>query len=256
MKKMLIVLSFIVLICAFASAQPKMTASGRTGGSPIKAPQPSYCSPCLYYSGDFDPFGPNPDGLFNDTDIFGINGQVYFPIAPSSGTVPIKNGFQTKESVLVYSISINEFATGVSDFDAMSYDIRKQTSEGFAGSEVASGACITSAPIDTGINDFGLEIYTFTCTLPSPIRLNTGLEYFIAAVPDFNGGDIGYLCNSNDAPVLNGFAAGTGGFWGNVTQANYFNGFFGEFNFENTNYSDPFAGFDQMMSFSVAGKYH
>ncbi len=49
-------------------------------GSPL---QPTYCSPCLFYGGDYDGSGPNPNGLYNGNTI--ASATVYVPF-----TIPSK----------------------------------------------------------------------------------------------------------------------------------------------------------------------
>jgi hypothetical protein len=233
MKKMLIVLCSVVLIAAFASAQIKPLASPNSGNPPAKGSQPSFCSPCLWYSGDFDPNYIYANGLFNAdaTAYYGtLYAQTYVPFAPQPNTVPIHHGIQTKTRMKMYSATfteqITDFGLGASDFTGATYDIRKNLggNPGFAGSSVASGTCLPTTPVDTGILIFGFyEQYLITCTFPTPITIQSGQELWINVLPAFNGGDYGYLADSEDMPPLNGFNAGNGGYWGNVTEASYFN---------------------------------
>ncbi|MFZ1916396.1 MAG: hypothetical protein WAU58_02400 [Terriglobales bacterium] len=232
MKKMFIVICAVVLIGAFASAQISRTSSGSTK-APSPAVAPSWCSPCLWYAGDYDTTNPNQDGLWNaDTSAYyGIVGQVYVPILPQAFTVPIKHGVQTKLHNNLYSISINEdvtnFGLGASDFAGAVYDIRKNLggNPGYAGVSVASGTCLPTTPVDTGVSIFSgaYEQYLITCTFPTPISVSAGTELWVSVLPAFDGGDYGFLGDSIDMPPLNGFNSGNDGYWPNVIESSYFN---------------------------------
>ena len=88
MKRLFCVLSVLALVVGAASAQrlsptiidqqvARPTGMTRNLVSPL---QPSYCSPCLFYSGDSDPNNPNANGLWdNNSSYFGINGVIYTP---------------------------------------------------------------------------------------------------------------------------------------------------------------------------------
>jgi len=233
MKKMLIVLCSVLLIAAVASAQVKISSSPNPGNPPVKGSQPASCSPCLWYSGDFDPTYIYANGLFNSdaTAYYGfLYGQVYVPFVPAPSTVPIHHGIQTKTTMHLYSATISEqvtiFGLGASDFTGATFDIRKNLggNPGFAGFSVASGACLPTTPVDTGVSVFGFyEIYDITCTFPTPITVQAGTALFINVLPAFNGGDYAYMSDSEDTPPLNGFTIANGGYWGNLNEASYFN---------------------------------
>lgn len=231
MKKMLIVLS-VVLIAALASAELKPVSNPNPGKAPGRGTPPAFCSPCLWYSGDYDTTNPNQDGLWNaDTSAYyGIVGAVYFPILPQAFTVPIHNGVQTKLHNSLYSVIINEdvtnFGFGVSDFTGSTYDIRKNLggNPGYAGASVASGSCLPTTPVDTGVVIFGFyEQYQITCTFPTPITVTAGTELWVSVLPAFDGGNYGFLGDSIDMPPTNGFNSGNDGYWPNVIESSYFN---------------------------------
>jgi hypothetical protein len=63
-----------VLKSPFALLKPV----GGGGGTP-----PAYCNPCLFYGGDFDPSGPEPNGLYNGNT--SSSATVYVPFTISKG---------------------------------------------------------------------------------------------------------------------------------------------------------------------------
>jgi hypothetical protein len=246
-------LSILLLIGAVASAQISKTSRGDTGQQPkVQPPQPAYCSPCLFYSGDFDPSNPNADGLFNANATFG-EAQVYVAIAPAvTTTVNNKGVVKVEKTATVTELVFNEGATGVSDFTGSTYDIRTDISNGYGGTEVATGNCTISGDPPTGRTQYGLTEYSFECATP-PIALKAGTEYWVNVTPTFNNGNYAYLSDSEDQPPLNAYNSGDGGLWGNVGDASYFqSAYFGYTWAEAANIGDP--GEDEF-SIAVVGKY-
>lgn len=77
-------LALMVLFCLTASAQrPPMTIPLQQDGAlSVGTEEPCIVNQCLFYAGDFDPAGPNPNGLWNQVaNFFGltIDGTVYVP---------------------------------------------------------------------------------------------------------------------------------------------------------------------------------
>lgn len=77
-------LALMTLFCLTASAQrPPMTIPLQQDGAlQVGTEEPCILNQCLFYAGDFDPDGPNPNGLWNqDANFFGqtIDGAVYVP---------------------------------------------------------------------------------------------------------------------------------------------------------------------------------
>src|SRR4051812_27637844 len=66
------------------SALVSQPASEPASGPERLLPAPSYCTPCLYYSGDFDAAGPNPDGLLNQNGVVGGLAQIFTPFTVPS----------------------------------------------------------------------------------------------------------------------------------------------------------------------------
>lgn len=69
------------------SAPPPESAAAPDSGieeGPL-APGPVYCSPCLYYSGDFDVSGSNPNGLTNENDTIVSLSQIFTPFSVPAG---------------------------------------------------------------------------------------------------------------------------------------------------------------------------
>src|SRR5438067_8677878 len=73
---------------AAASQAPSATARGLgssdSGSAPKSFAPPAACSPCLYYSGDFDPNDANANGLSNEDDAIVSSAHVYTPVTPDA----------------------------------------------------------------------------------------------------------------------------------------------------------------------------
>jgi hypothetical protein len=222
MKKMLIVFCALALISAVASAQIGITSRGDTGHQPkVQAPQPAYCSPCLFYSGDLDPNNPNLNALNNYNSIYGES-QVYVAIAPAVTTIVNRFGVvKVEKTATVTELVFNELATGVSDFTGSTYDVRTDISKGYGGTEVATGNCTVSGDVPTGRAYGSFTEYSFECAIPA-VALHAGTEYWVNVTPNFNNGNSAYLSDSEDQPPLNAYNSGDGGLWGNVDDASYF----------------------------------
>jgi|HubBroStandDraft_1064217.scaffolds.fasta_scaffold00127_40 hypothetical protein len=222
MKKMLIVFCALALISAVASAQSKSLRSSAAQPN-VQAPQPAYCAPCLFYSGDFDPNNAVANALFNANTTFG-EGQAYVAIAPAVTTSTNKHGVvKVSKTATVTQLVFNEFATGLSDFTGSTYDIRTDLAAGYGGTEVKTGTCASSSATATGRTAFSLNEYSFSCTFAG-VALKAGTEYWVNVTPNFNDGDYAYLSDSEDQPPLNAFNSGDGGLWGNVGDGSYFQG--------------------------------
>jgi len=69
----------VVCLSGVAHAQQKFVGVSQPGAPPVGTEEPCILNPCLMYSGDFNPNGQNPDGLWNaNNTTFGILGTVVF----------------------------------------------------------------------------------------------------------------------------------------------------------------------------------
>ena len=69
-----------VMFCLVVPAQGQQVYKGlaQAGALPVGTEEPCILNPCLLYTGDFDPNGQNPNGLWNNvSEAFGITGAVY-----------------------------------------------------------------------------------------------------------------------------------------------------------------------------------
>lgn len=80
-----LVLALTAFFCISAAAQhpPLEIPIQQNGALPVGTEEPCIVNQCLFYAGDFDPNGPNPNGLWNGVDnFFGltIDGTVWVPV--------------------------------------------------------------------------------------------------------------------------------------------------------------------------------
>ena len=147
------------------------TSADLSGVEPAtKKPKP-ICKPCLYYSGDFDPSGPVPNGLINENATGTILAQVY-----SAFTVPSGPAWHVK------GVFINTLSTvSVLDPLATQWSIWKGVGSGDPGELLFSGAA-NGAIAATGRSFGGYIEYTVSVKLKTAIVLNPG-TYWLNVLP-------------------------------------------------------------------------
>jgi hypothetical protein len=149
-----------------------------SGSEPSPDRAPAYCSPCLYYSGDFDPFGPAPNGLANENDLIVSPAQIFTPF-----TVP------NDHTWYVTGLFINTLTTkAVSGGTAGTHQPKKagwsiwaKTSAGYAGGVLFAGANHAYF-VPTGRTGFGYTEYTASVLPSTPVWLGPG-TYFLNILP-------------------------------------------------------------------------
>lgn len=139
---------------------------------------PSYCNPCRFYSGDFDPTGPKPDGLSNENDEVVHPSQVYTPFTVPSG-----------RQWTVTGLFINSLAVvNTADPKRTGWSIWTGMSSGNSGTLRAAGTGkATFSP--TGRNLSPYTEYTIRVNLSAPVTLHCG-TYWLNMLPQCtNTGD-------------------------------------------------------------------
>jgi len=216
-----------------ASQGAAATARGLGGNGPVKSVNtfapPAACSPCLYYSGDFNPADPNANGLANEVDALVTTGaHQYTPVTPN----------------LTWQVSglfINTLS-GLTPTNA-TWEIRTGVSAGNGGTLVASGSTgVTQTP--TGRSAFGFTEYTDSVALSPAVVLNAGTTYWINVTP------VCVACanrafESNVPPATAANHVGPA----NVVDLSFFNSAFFGMNFANSNCCGSF----RLFSFGVVG---
>jgi hypothetical protein len=216
---------------AAASQSPSATARSAGGAGSTSSVQsfapPASCSPCLYYSGDFDPNDVNANGLANENDASISDPRVYTPVTPNAPWL-VTGLLENTLSQLTPTTITWEIRTGVS--------------EGNGGTVYASGS---GAPTQTatGRSAFGYTEYTdFVST--SPILLQAGVTYWINVTPVCTACG-GRAFESNVPP---GTAANHVG-PANVVDNSFFNSAFFGANFTNADNEGTFP----LFSFGIKG---
>jgi hypothetical protein len=168
--------SILLVLLSVASATAQIYHGGvRRAGDP---PAPAYCSPCLFYSGDFDPNGPDINELLNGSTIGNDLGTavIYIPfVIPAGQTWTVKGLF------------INEMVSdAVLDPPEASWSISTGLSTGVAGTVVASGrGPATLTP--TGRSWGGRAEFTFQVSVKE-FQLQSG-KYWLSVLPQCTNSD-------------------------------------------------------------------
>jgi len=194
-KKMLFVVALVAALIPMAVAQtpqanldrsvdvrvPAQPAVlGNPPHNPVSDKAPKYCKPCLFYAGDFDSNASDANGLANEFDVIISSGAaVYAPFTVPKGKTWTVTGLFTDNFA---SLSTLDPATSP-------YDIRKSipAGGGTGGKEVCDGK-LKSTNTDTGLNDFGYEIYATKVTGIKKCTLKTG-TYWESVIPYCTGNE-------------------------------------------------------------------
>lgn len=190
MKKMLLVVALIAALIPIAVAQNAPASLGEMiqsrGTSTVMSSQwkpayrptpPSYCKPCLFYTGDFDPNNSNANGLANENDLLVPDSHIYtaIPFFASSGSS-------------VTGLFINSLDTvGVEDPAMDPWDIRRHVSAGNGGSDFAHGTA-KSTDTPTGRSGFGLNEYTHLVKF-SAVTITAKGHYWTNVTPQCTNGN-------------------------------------------------------------------
>jgi hypothetical protein len=211
-----------------ATARAAALHTGQATHSVQSFAPPAACSPCLYYSGDFNAGDPNANGLANESDAIVTTGaSVYTPVTPDSDWL-VSGLFENTLSGLTPTSATWEIRTGVS--------------EGNGGTVYASGSGAVTQTA-TGRSDFGYNEYTDSVTVPT-VLLHQGVTYWINVTP------VCAAC-ANRAFESNVPAAGGANRVGppDVLNQSFINSSFFGYNFTNANNEGVFP----LFSFGVAG---
>lgn len=190
MEKMLLAAALIAALVPFAVAQnnsrlPQASLDRevvvRPGSAADLASQvpgtsgpPSYCKPCLFYAGDFDPNASDADGLANEVDIIVSTGAaVYTPfIVPHGKTWKVTGLF------------VNAFlGSAVLNPRTSPYEVRTGIPAG--GGSGGKLVCHGQLPVtvkETEGTDFGI-VYGVFVTGIKGCTLKGGAKYWMSVVP-------------------------------------------------------------------------
>lgn len=159
MKKMIFVVALIAALATLAAAQNASIGESvvSRGKAPVMSQSfhsvqppkaPSYCKPCLWYSGDFDPNNPNANGLANEEDQLVPDSHIYSAWKVAGTTTAAVGAF------------VNSLDTAGAGIDNPTpWEIRKGMKDGSCGKKVKSGKA-KSTDTPTGRQGFGINEYT------------------------------------------------------------------------------------------------
>jgi hypothetical protein len=159
---------------------------------------PRYCSPCLFYGGDFDINGPSPNALPNQNALDNGQAAVYVPFAVPPNQTWTVAGVFSNNMLTVPNIAPPQ----------VQWSISAGISQGNAGTVIASGT--TSATLTpTGRSWNGMNEYTVLgrFTADQLVTLTPG-HYWMTAVPvcTYQGvqnpcvGAVYYMSDVEDVP--------------------------------------------------------
>jgi hypothetical protein len=162
----------VLAMSALAAAQESAPVS--------KAPTPpSFCKPCLWYAGDFNPNNSNANGLPNEKDLTVSGSAVYVPFTVPPGKMWRITG--------VFGVVLSEI--DVIDPPQADWSFSKGVSTGKAGKLIKAGtspATVTVLGCNKGISIFCLGILVKGLN----VSLKAG-RYWLTVVP--------YCTNQNDS---------------------------------------------------------
>jgi len=198
-KKMICVLALVAALIPFAVAQnnsrlpqasldrevdvrvPATPGSPAVLGNPrhVTPAPPSYCKPCLFYAGDFDSNASNANGLANEVDTIVSSGAaVYTPFIIN----------ETRPWTVTGLFTDNFASLSTLDPATSPYEVRnKIPAAGGTGGKLVCHGKSKSTNTDTGLNDFGYEIYA-TKVKVAKCTLKAG-KYWESVIPYCTGSE-------------------------------------------------------------------
>jgi hypothetical protein len=196
-------LTVLFTVSAAAQGKPQVYVGiSQAGRLQLGSEEPCNVAPgCVFYAGDFDPAGPNPNGLWNSNNtLFGITGTVYVPFI-----VPKKfKGAKGKTDWNVQGLFVNEQMLDLTGGGYSASSVDWSIVQGVALNGNPSGGAVkticsgTGTPTltPTGRIAFGIYIeYTILVTGVSCPTLERG-QYWMTVLPTTL--DLAYLSDVED----------------------------------------------------------
>lgn len=191
-------------MCALAAAQ-EATPTAKASGPP------AFCKPCLWYSGDFNPYNSKANGSSNEMDIIASQAVVSVPFTVPKGKIWKITG--------AFGVVISQI--DVIDPPQANWSFSKDVSTGKAGKLIKSGTSPATVNL-LGCNGV-LEFYCLGVLVKELNVTLTAGRYWLAVVPNCdnpNDSQCGlaryFLADVEDNPPLNHFGPK------NVLDASYF----------------------------------
>jgi hypothetical protein len=212
-KKMIFAAALVAALIPFAVAQdnnrlpqasldrevdvrvPAVPGTPAVLGNPrhVAPAPPTYCKPCLFYAGDFDSNASDANGLANEVDVIVSSGAAVYAPFIVKGTWKVSGLFTDNFA----SLSTLDPATSP-------YEVRKGIpAAGGSGGKLVCHGKSKSTNTDTGLNDFGYEVYA-TKVHVAKCTLKAG-KYWESVVPYCTGSECGSYraFEANDDGAMN-----------------------------------------------------
>jgi hypothetical protein len=163
------------------------------GNPDFKPKPPSYCHPCLSYSGDFNSIDPEANALWNgEAQWEGIVGKVYVPFLVPKGVKTLRI------TRIVFNELMNQDPT--QDLAGATFSIRTNVTAGNGGRVLKSGSCQVVTAVPTGRSGFGMSEYSMVADFDDtcgtgPIILHPPHHgpIWVTLDPIFTASSFGYL---------------------------------------------------------------
>lgn len=218
MKKPLCFVTFLISLVASLSSAQSIRDAG-PNSAPLRPTPPAYCHPCLFYGGDFDPSGPQPDGVESD--------QVLSFVGISTTYVPFT--IPPGEQWTIGGLFVNLLSTAaVVDPLKATYAISSGISVGNAGTTVAAA----TGPVTFNATGRGWNGYTEYTLLVSthPTVLQPGTYWLSVVARCTNPNDPPchyahyYVSDVEDDPPVNhlGIEPGNDSFLNSTVNGDYY----------------------------------
>ena len=203
-----LVMALTVMFYLPATAQGQQVYMGiaKPGVPPVGTEEPCILNPCLFYAGDFDPNGPNPNALWNaNSEIFGIEAEVYLAFI-----VPKKfEGARGKTDWNVTGFFTNELMN-IPVAPSVAWQLVQGVALGGTPNKVKTICSGSGVPTltPTGRSFLGLTEQTILLTgLSCPPNLEAG-EYWLLFLPTV--ASLAYIGDVEDNTPMNAEGPGMG----------------------------------------------
>jgi len=233
----LVVVSSALFTGAALATPPIVIPLAQDGVAPVGTEEPCIVNNCLFYAGDFDANGPNPNGLWNQVANFEgevIDGTAYVPF-----TIPKKyKGAKGRTDWAVSGLFANIQNYPSPSASQVTWSILTGVSAGGSPSKASVTCSGTSSFTTTPTGRIAFNFYAELTYLVTGITSCPTLEagtYWMTVVPQVtsppNGFEYNYLSDVEDTTPPNAEGPGTEP----VDDSFFVSQFFGETSFTLTN---------------------
>ena len=163
-----------VLEASTGAAEGESTAEAEVTPDAKTTTAPTYCKPCLYYSGDFNPGDVNANAQLDGNNRSSLT-YIYTPVSIAAGRTWHVSG-------LIIN-SVNASATGgIVDPANAGWSVWQGVAAGVPGTLIAGGVASASVTPTGRVAQLGFTEYTIIVKLKPALKLASG-TYFVNVLP-------------------------------------------------------------------------